>query len=65
MDELYVPEDLARYLSTTVGNLAQMRYRGIGPKFVKVGRGIRYRTSDVNEWLAQQTRERTGEPASA
>lgn len=67
MDErkLYNSEDLSDFLGTTPGTLAQWRFHGKGPRFVKIGRNVRYRASDVLAWLDDQTRERTGEPASA
>ncbi len=39
--ELHIPE-------TT---LAQWRYRGVGPAYLKVGRHVRYRRADVDGWL--------------
>ena len=61
-DNLLNPEALAEYLSTTTGALAQMRYRGIGPKFIKLGaKAVRYRMSDVSDWLDAQTRQQSGE----
>jgi hypothetical protein len=40
--------------------LAQMRYRGTGPKFIKRRSRVLYRWSDVSAYLDGQTRERTG-----
>ena len=52
MFNLITPQQLADELGTTVGNLAQMRYRGEGPTFVKVNqRSVRYRVEDVTAWL--------------
>jgi hypothetical protein len=45
------PEQVAPVLKTTVDGLAQMRYRGTGPKFCKVGRKVVYRWSDVRAYL--------------
>lgn len=65
-DALHKPETVAHFLGTTTGNLAQMRYRGNGPKFIKVsGKAVRYRQSDIDAWLSAQTRQQTGERASA
>lgn len=61
---LTVPQ-LSEWLGTTSGNLAQMRYLGTGPKFVKLGRAVRYRQSDVEAWLVAQTRQQTGDQVSA
>lgn len=57
---LLTPAQLGEHLGLTVGALAQMRYRGNGPKFIKLGgKQVRYRESDVQAWLDQQTRDRT------
>ena len=37
MERLVAPQDLAELLSVTTGQLAQMRYLGTGPEYVKVG----------------------------
>lgn len=42
---------LARLLRIPEATPAQWRYLGRGPKFVKVGRHVRYRTNDVEAWL--------------
>ena len=53
---LVKPVEVAEYLDTTTANLAQMRYRGTGPKFVKLGhRAIRYRWEDVHAWIEANT----------
>jgi len=39
-----------------------MRYRGIGPKFIKVGQKVLYRWSDVNAYLDANTVQRTDDP---
>lgn len=58
--KLYAPPELAARLGVTVNNLAQMRFRGTGPRYVKVGaKTIRYRESDVEEWLESRTRIET------
>lgn len=60
------PKEVASYLHTTEAGLAQMRYRGNGPKFVKVGpRKVIYRWSDVNDYLDQNTCTRTDDPRGA
>lgn len=57
---LHTPAALGERLGLSVGALAQMRYRGNGPKFIKLGgRQIRYSEADVQAWLDQQTRDRT------
>lgn len=50
---------MAKYLHTTVDALAQKRHLGNGPKFIKMGRKVLYRWSDVLERLDQNTIRRT------
>ena len=55
-EPLALPKAVAEYLGTTPQNLAQMRYRGTGPKFIKLGhRAIRYSWADVFAWLEANT----------
>jgi hypothetical protein len=42
--------------------LAQDRYKGTGPKFIKRGSRVLYRWPDVLEWLDRNTFQRTDEP---
>lgn len=59
-------KQVAAYLHTTEDGLAQMRYRGTGPKFVKVGpRKVIYRWSDVQAYLDANTCQRTDDPRGA
>lgn len=59
MQRLIAPADLAKQLSVTTGQLAQMRYLGTGPTFVKVGARVRYSLSDVQDWLDEHRRVHT------
>ncbi|CAH0274555.1 hypothetical protein SRABI83_03743 [Arthrobacter sp. Bi83] len=59
--ELLTAAELGTKLHKTAPALAQWRYKGIGPKFVKIGGGVRYRASDVEAWLDEQTRSQTGQ----
>jgi hypothetical protein len=59
MPDLGTPGEVAGYLHSTVANLAQLRYLGRGPKFIKVGRKVLYRWSDVADWLDRNTIQRT------
>ncbi|BBY61152.1 helix-turn-helix transcriptional regulator [Mycolicibacterium sarraceniae] len=57
-----LPREVAKALFTTESGLAQMRYRGTGPKFVKVGHRVLYRWSDVRAYLDANTVQRTDDP---
>jgi Helix-turn-helix domain len=48
---------VAEILSKPPRTLRQWRYLGIGPKYLKVGATVRYRTRDVEAWLKTQEQE--------
>lgn len=56
------PAQVAQVLGTTEPGLAQHRYRGTGPRFVKVGKKVLYRWSDVRNYLDANTVQRTDDP---
>ena len=60
-----LPAEVAPVLGTSEAGLAQMRYRGTGPKFCKVGRKVIYRWSDVESFLTANTLQRTDDPRGA
>ena len=39
--------------------LEAWRCRGGGPRFVKLGRAVRYRQADLDEWIESRIRENT------
>jgi len=51
MDDLLSPQQLADYLGLSVGSIYGMNYSRTGPPAIKVGRQVRYRRSDVEQWL--------------
>ena len=53
-DRLLSVEDLAEYLGAPATTLYQWRYRREGPLGFRVGRHIRYRLTDVTEWIERQ-----------
>lgn len=59
-------KEVAAYLHTSEAGLAQLRYRGQGPKFIKVGpRKVIYRWADVKAYLDANTLQRTDDPRGA
>jgi len=45
------PKEAAELLHTTTNALANQRWRGIGPPYIKAGKRIYYLLDDVNGWL--------------
>lgn len=46
----------ARYLSISPRALADMRQRGRGPAYAKIGRLIRYNIADLDSWIVANYR---------
>jgi predicted DNA-binding transcriptional regulator AlpA len=61
-EPLLTPEQTAKLLSASVSWLAKARLRGDGPRYVKIGRSVRYPRSYVLEYLRLRTRSSTSEP---
>lgn len=53
------PEQLAEWLQVPVERLRKLRKTGGGPKYIKVGRSVRYAWSDVHAWCAGNRTEGT------
>jgi hypothetical protein len=62
-EPLVEPPTLAAYLKVPEPTLGQWRRARKGPKWSLVGKHVRYRWADIDEWLAsqqgQQNRGRT------
>ena len=65
LDDTLVPAQAAEAMKTTQGSLAQMRHRGKGPRFIKVGSRVLYRRSDIRAFLDANTVSRTGDVPQA
>ncbi|MDO5068563.1 MAG: helix-turn-helix domain-containing protein [Propionibacteriaceae bacterium] len=59
-DDLLTAEQAAKRLGLAEQTLAQWRWLGKGPEFVKLGRAVRYSPDSLDRWLS--TRRRGGEP---
>ena len=51
MRELDDQAGVAAYLGVSERTLEDWRYRSRGPRFVRVGANVRYRKTDVDQWL--------------
>jgi predicted DNA-binding transcriptional regulator AlpA len=61
IDPLLHPRDVARILNVSTSWLAKSRLSGNGPRFVKIGRAVRYPESCLREYIKGRTRGRTSE----
>jgi excisionase family DNA binding protein len=53
-EDFETPAELAERLKIKTRTLQDWRSSGQGPSFIRVGRVIRYRKSDVEDWLNKQ-----------
>lgn len=51
--------EAAAYLGLQRCTLEAWRCRGGGPRFVKLGRSVRYTLADLNAWIDARTRANT------
>ncbi|MEG3178189.1 helix-turn-helix domain-containing protein [Sphingomonas sp. RB3P16] len=58
-------EEAARHLSLKPNTLEKMRTHGTGPRFVKLGRVVRYRIADLEAYIAERVVSSTSEKAAA
>jgi predicted DNA-binding transcriptional regulator AlpA len=50
-ERLLTPREAADFLRVSESWLAKARMRGDGPPFLRIGRSIRYRQSDLLRWM--------------
>jgi excisionase family DNA binding protein len=55
MTALLTQRDAARLLSLSIRTLERMRVTGLGPRFIKLGNSVRYRESDLEQWIASRS----------
>jgi len=61
-DPLLHPVQVAKLLGVSLSWLAKSRMNGTGPRFVKIGRAVRYAMSAVQEYINSRQRLSTSEP---
>ncbi|MGG7307543.1 helix-turn-helix transcriptional regulator [Curtobacterium sp. AB451] len=61
-ERLLTSQEVAEWVGMTPSALSQLRYRGSGPKFRKLGpKTVRYAASDVQAWIDAAGQTQTGE----
>lgn len=56
---LLTQQDLCTYLGKSGAWAERARLEGNGPPFVKIGRSVRYRAVDVEDWIQSRMRRQT------
>lgn len=60
-DELLTTEEASRFLKLKPNTLEIWRLRGIGIRYCKFGRAVRYRLSDLREFVEASVRTSTSD----
>ena len=61
-ESLFTEPQAARFLNFTPRCLQAWRQRGGGPKFIRISsRAIRYRKSDLDDWIDEKIKSSTSE----
>jgi excisionase family DNA binding protein len=55
--------ETAQMLRVSVRTLERLRVSGNGPTYIKTGRLVRYRQSDLDKWISDRERHSTSEAA--
>jgi predicted DNA-binding transcriptional regulator AlpA len=63
MDQLLDTKAAAALLSLSQSSLEKMRVYGNGPNFLKLGRAVRYRESDLQAWVSSRSVTSTSDDA--
>ena len=61
MQPLLTQRQCAEALALSKRTLERFRVSGVGPKFVRMGKSVCYRLSDVEVWIASRTVGSTSE----
>lgn len=61
MPALWDQRQLAHYIGKSTAWCERARWAGEGPRYIKLGRHVRYRADDVFAWIEENARESTTE----
>lgn len=50
-DKLLTQQEVSAWTGMSLAWFEQSRFKGTGLPYVKIGRSVRYRTSDVQRWI--------------
>ena len=65
MTRLLTEKEVSSIYGLALGQLRQLRFRGEGPVFVKLGRSVRYRAGDIESYISAHVRRSTSDPGPA
>ena len=60
----FTPREAAEYLRSSTSTLAKARMKKAGPAFVRIGRAVRYRQSDLDLWMSASVAGPNAKPSN-
>ena len=58
-------EEVASRLRLSKRYIEALRLKGAGPRHIRIGRAVRYRIEDVNDWVRSRVRSSTSDAGGA
>ncbi|WP_277968209.1 helix-turn-helix transcriptional regulator [Sphingomonas echinoides] len=65
MSHALTTDDAAARIGLAYSTMKKLRLAGTGPKFMKLGRAVRYRAIDLDEWMAARVVSSTSQQSAA
>jgi predicted DNA-binding transcriptional regulator AlpA len=62
IETLLISREAAKLLRLSERTVERHRVAGTGPRFIRLGRAIRYRRRDLLDWIERAARHSTSEP---
>ena len=59
LKRIFRTPEAAEYVGLAPATLEKLRVLKSGPRFIRIGRAVRYELNDLNSWLDGQKRETT------
>lgn len=60
-DVLLTESQVAQLTGLSIRTFQAYRLRGGGPRFIKLGRAVRYRQRDISQWIEESAQDHTGD----
>jgi excisionase family DNA binding protein len=57
MNKKLTPAEVAEILGVPERTLSQWRYKGVGPRYARIGKYVRYAAEDVEAYFEQRTND--------
>ncbi len=59
-ERLLAPTEVSELLGIPTRTLTDWRYRGEGPRYLRIGRHVRYRPAEIESWLERAEANQNG-----